>query len=147
VGPPVVLDASALIAALTDEPAAADVEGLLRRSPAPSISASNLAEVIDNLVRRGGVTALEVRSLVNQLMAGGMAVEPVWLPTVRLAANLRADHYHRTRVPLSLADCICLATAIRLDAALATSDPALARTARAEGIEVIALPDSKGKRP
>jgi predicted nucleic acid-binding protein len=143
----VVLDAAPLVAALADEPARREVEELLRRRQPPSVSAANLAEAMDHLVRVQGADREEARRLVNRLLAGGLEVEPVWLPTVRLAVNLRADHYHRTRMPLSLADCICLATAIKLKAALATSDAALARAARAEGVEVTALPDSKGKRP
>lgn len=143
----VVLDAAPLVAALADEPARREVEKLLRRRPPPSVSAANLAEALDQLVRVQGAERGEVRRQVNRLLAGGLEVEPVWLPTLRLAANLRADHYHRTRMPLSLADCICLATAITLEAALATSDAALARAARAEGVEVIALPDSAGRRP
>jgi ribonuclease VapC len=143
----VVLDAAPLVAALADEPARREVEELLRRRPPPSVSATNLAEAIDQLVRVQGADRDEARRQVNLLLASGLEVEPVWLPTVRLAANLRADHYHRRRMPLSLADCICLATAIKLEAALATCDAALARTARAEGVQVIALPDSDGRRP
>jgi predicted nucleic acid-binding protein len=143
----VVLDASPLVAALTDEPAKAEVEELLRRRPPPSISATNLAEAIDQLVRVQGAPRNEARRQVNLLIAGGLEVEPVWLPTVSLAASLRADHYHRTKAPLSLADCICLATAVRLGAALATTDTALANAARTAGVEVIALPNANGRRP
>jgi PIN domain nuclease of toxin-antitoxin system len=144
---PVVLDASPLVAALTDEPAMGEVEELLRRRPPPSISATNLAEAIDQLVRVQGAGRDETRRQVNLLIAGGLEVEPVWLSTVRLAASLRADHYHRTRAPVSLSDCICLATAMRLTAALATTDPALASVARTAGVEVIALPNAHGQRP
>jgi predicted nucleic acid-binding protein len=48
---------------------------------------------------------------------------------------------------LSLADCFLLATASRLGAAVATSDPAVAATARAESLELVGLPDSAGRRP
>jgi predicted nucleic acid-binding protein len=64
-----------------------------------------------------------------------------------LATSLRAEHYHRGRVPVSLADCICVATAITLQTDLATTDPAQAAVARAAGVEVIALPDSEGRLP
>ena len=64
-----------------------------------------------------------------------------------LASALRIDHYHRTRAAVSLADCVCIATAITLDTDLATTDPALAAVARAAGVEVIALPDSEGRLP
>ena len=74
-------------------------------------------------------------------------MEPVWLRVMWLATSLRADHYHRTRAAVSLADCICVATAISLDTDLATTDSALAAVARAAGVEVIALPDSAGVIP
>jgi PIN domain nuclease of toxin-antitoxin system len=142
-----VLDAYALIAYLRGEPAGAEVSDLLRRERPPSISAVNLAEVIDRLVRVDRRSGSEVRSKINFVIAGGMEVEPVWHMDARRAGTLRAQHYVRRSSELSLADCICVATAMKLDAALATSDPVLARTARAEGVEVIALPDSKGNRP
>ena len=144
---PVVLDASALIGALGGEPSRSEVEELLRRRPPPSISASNLAEVVDNSIRKGGASPVEVRTRINLLIAGGMEIEPVWLPTARLAGQLRAEHYHRSETPVSVADCVCLATAIRLGAALATTDPALATVARGVGVEVIPLPNSRGARP
>ena len=64
-----------------------------------------------------------------------------------LASELRAAHYHRAKMPVSLADCICVATAISLGTDLATTDPALAAVARAAGVEVIALPNSAGVIP
>lgn len=51
---PVVLDAYALIAFLRGEQAGADVVGLLRHKPPPSMSAANLAEVVERLVRVDG---------------------------------------------------------------------------------------------
>jgi predicted nucleic acid-binding protein len=142
-----VLDASALVAVLAGEPAAEAVERILRGHNAPAIAAVNLAEAIDILVRVIGREPDAVRDRIDWLIAGGLVVEPVWLPVARLAAALRAQHYHRTDMPLSLADCVCLATAMHRGANLATTDPALARIARATDIEVIALPDSQGRRP
>jgi PIN domain nuclease of toxin-antitoxin system len=144
---PVVLDAYALIAFLRGEEAGAELIGLLRREPPPSISAANLAEVVDRLVRADGRSEPEVRSRIDLVIAGGMEVEPMWLTDARRAGSLRARHYDRQSANLSLADCFCLATAIKLEAAVATADPALARAARAEGVEVIALPDPSGHRP
>jgi PIN domain nuclease of toxin-antitoxin system len=143
---PVVLDAYALIAFLRGEEAGAEVIGLLREPPA-SISAANLAEVVDRLVRTDGRREPEVRNRIDLVIAGGLVVEPVWLTDARQAGSLRARHYDRGSATLSLADCFCLATAMKLEAAVATADPALARAARAEGIEVIPLPDSHGHRP
>lgn len=65
----------------------------------------------------------------------------------RRAGQLRAAHYHRTTSPLSLADCVALAVADDRGEALATADPSLAAMARAEGVEVIGLPDAQGRRP
>ena len=65
----------------------------------------------------------------------------------RRAALIRISRYHRRDAPLSLADCLLLGTALVLRAAVANSDVPLARCARSEGLEVIALRDSTGKRP
>jgi predicted nucleic acid-binding protein len=51
------------------------------------------------------------------------------------------------RRPLSLADCVALATALALGQRLATSDPALIATARDETCDVVALLDARGRRP
>jgi hypothetical protein len=88
-----------------------------------------------------------VRDKIELLMVAGLEVEPVWLRVMWFATTLRAEHYHRARAPVSLADCICVATAISLDTDLATTDPALAAVARAAGVEVIPLPDSAGVSP
>lgn len=45
-----------------------------------------------------------------------------------------------------MADCVALATAMALDRQLATSDPALLSAAVDEGCQVVALPDSQGRR-
>jgi predicted nucleic acid-binding protein len=62
-------------------------------------------------------------------------------------ASLRRRHYDRATRELSLADCFLLAAASRLDASIATSDPGVASAAREESLELIALPDSTGRRP
>jgi PIN domain nuclease of toxin-antitoxin system len=142
-----VLDASALVAELLGEPARPDVDAILRKPQQTSISAVNLAEVVDTLVRGRGHDAADVREKIELLLVAGLEVEPVWLRVMWLATSLRAEHYRRDTAAVSLADCICIATAITLETDLATTDPALARVARAAGVDVIALPDSMGKRP
>ncbi len=67
--------------------------------------------------------------------------------TGRLAGELRARHYRRNGSDVSLGDCMALSTAISLGDTLATSDAALAAAARREGVEVLALPDSRGRKP
>jgi predicted nucleic acid-binding protein len=47
---------------------------------------------------------------------------------------------------VSLADCFVIATAEPGDT-IATSDSAVARVARAEGLDVLALPNARGRRP
>ncbi len=63
------------------------------------------------------------------------------------AGELHARHYDRRASPLSMADCIALATAIALQEALATSDRPLAAAALVEGVDVLGLPNSNGVRP
>lgn len=143
-----VLDASALIVALLGEPARDEVEAILRsKEDRPKVSAVNLAEVIDNLTRVAGRPLERVEESLDWLRAGGLEVVPVTEAIGRSAGELRAAHYHRVDNPLSLADCIALATSQSLSDALATSDGPLARTARRVGLGVVALPDSNGHRP
>ena len=143
-----VLDAHAIVALLTAEPAAAEVETILRNRGARSvISAANLAEVIDVLVRLKGRTIDEVNEKVDWLVAGGLEVMPVDDAIGREAGRLHAVWYDRAKRPLSLADCVALATANALGDSIATADPPLAETARAEAREVVALPDAAGRRP
>ena len=135
-----VLDASAVVAFLRDEAARVRVEELLRERPPPLISAVNLAEVIDVLVRVYGHTEQRVNDAIDLLLVGGLEVEPFWLPHARLAASIRAAHYDRRRSPISLGDAACLATARASKAAIATTDAALGQTARTLGTAVIELP-------
>lgn len=142
-----VLDASALMAFLLDEPARAPVEAIMRRRPAPIISAVNLAEAIERLLRIHGRPSEHVNDRVDLLIVGGLEVQPFWLPDARNAAAIRARYYHRDKSPISLADCACIVTALTQHADLATTDGALAATARALHINVIPLPDSTGRPP
>ena len=122
------------------------MEAILQRRPPPSISAVNLAEAAERLVRIHGRDESAVRDRIDWLIASGMEVEPAWLRIARSAASIRARHYHRERAPISHADAICIATAVALDTDLATSDRVLADVAVAVGVEVVALPDSTGAR-
>lgn len=141
----VVLDAYALIALALDEPAAGEVEALVRRG-STAVSAVNLAEAVDVLGRVHDVPAERIRASFELLLGEPVAVLAVDENAAWRAAQLRARHYHRTRSPVSLADCVLLAAARRGDA-VATPDAAVAAAARSEGVELIALPDSGGRRP
>lgn len=144
----VVLDAYAVIAAVAGEPAAEAVDRLLRRTDADvHISAVNLAEVLDQLLRVARLAAPDVERSLQLLSAAGLSVVPADEQLGHEAGSLRARHYRRGSVDVSLSDCFALATAASLDAAVATADPALAAVARAEVVRVVALPDSKGRFP
>jgi predicted nucleic acid-binding protein len=107
----------------------------------------NVAEVVDSLVRVAGRPIDAVHERLDWLLVGGLTVEPVTEAIGREAGTLRAERYHRARNRLSMADCVALATARLHAASLATSDPELAITARSLGVDVIALPDSRGVPP
>ena len=139
------LDAFALVAYLRGELAADEVAEILRE--ASVLSAANAAEVIDQLVRIHGRDADDVHGDLALLTHAGMQVAAV-TPEIGLAAgHLRARHYHRNAMAVSLADCIAAATALSLDHPLATADPALAALVRAEGGRVRGLVDSNGRLP
>ena len=81
------------------------------------------------------------------LEAGGLRVVPVDADVGLDAGRLHASLYDRRTSPLSMADCVALATAASLGEPLATSDPPLALAAQKEGVEVVRLGDSKGQAP
>ncbi len=134
----VLLDAYALIALLAGEPAADDVESLLRRGGA-AITAVNLAEALDVLQRVQGVSRERLEDLTTPLVGERMVLVAIDERIARDAADIRARRYHRTRSPLSLADCILLAATGESDA-LATADGPLIRAAEAENLRVTVLP-------
>jgi predicted nucleic acid-binding protein len=134
----VLLDAFALIALLADEPAADEVEALLRRGDV-AITAVNLAEALDVLQRVGGIPLDRLEAITGGLVGERIRLVPIDEPIARAAADIRARRYHRTRAPISLADCILLAATTDTDE-LATADAPLIRVAAAEGVRVRSLP-------
>lgn len=141
------LDAYALVALIADEPAAEDVEMILRGGDA-RVVISNLAEAVDVSRRALGFPAATVRTALEPLLMTG-ALEPAvstedhaWL-----AAELRGQHYDRKSCALSMADCFLLAHGLTDSDSIATADPAVVVVARSAGVEVRALPDSTGARP
>ncbi|HZV74826.1 MAG TPA: type II toxin-antitoxin system VapC family toxin [Conexibacter sp.] len=110
--PEAVLDASALIALLWEEPGAEAVEPLLSRS---AVSAVNWAEVLQRY-RAYGVETAGKRESVEAL---GISVEAFSGEDAETVAEL----WHPTRrAGLSLADRACLALARRLGVAAHTAD-------------------------
>lgn len=130
----VLLDAFALIALLAGEPAADEVEMLLRGGEA-AITAVNLAEALDVLQRVQGISRERLQEVTAPLVGERMKLLPIDERIARDAADVRARRYHRTRAPLSLADCILLAATGESDV-LATADGPLIRVAEAEHVQV-----------
>jgi PIN domain nuclease of toxin-antitoxin system len=134
-----------VITGLLGEPEAGQVERLLRdREDPPRISAANVAEIVDVLTRRARVEPSTIRSRLEWLVVGGLAIEPLDERLAVRAGELRAIHYDRARTPLSLADCCALATALDLGESLATANRPLADAARLEGCRVIWLAAEAG---
>lgn len=133
----VVLDASAAIALLRDEPGAHEVESLLRDSPVARMSTVSSAEVIDVMVRRHGGDIDEVLARVDDLCAYSVSPVTPSLELAERAGELRARHYRPDR-RVSLADCFVLATAQPGDR-IVTGDVTLAAIAHDEGLETVDL--------
>jgi PIN domain nuclease of toxin-antitoxin system len=98
-----VLDASAVLALLHDEPGADLVADAL---PTGILGAANLAEVVGKLVDAG----VEAGPVSRLLAAAGVRIEPVLEQDAELAGALRAAPGGRA---LSLGDRCCLALALR----------------------------------
>jgi PIN domain nuclease of toxin-antitoxin system len=109
---PVVLDASAVLTLLHDEPGAERMAELL---PTAAISSVNLAEVLIVLERRG-VPAADARRAVDSL---ALDVVPADDATAHAAAGIAAANPRRG---LSLGDCFCLATAHLMGRSAVTAD-------------------------
>jgi PIN domain nuclease of toxin-antitoxin system len=143
-----VLDAQAIVAGLTGEPGMAEVDRLLRdRDSIPMVSAVTLAEAMDVLVRARRHRVERCDEQFGLLYSGGLEVIPVDEEIGRLGGLLRARHWDRDRRPVSMADCIALATAMIRQEPIATADATLIAAARAEGHPVIPLPHSGDRRP
>jgi predicted nucleic acid-binding protein len=141
----ILLDANGLISLLRGQPAERDVADLLKRGNC-AIPAPCLAEVVDLMVR---IYEVEPPTLAERLGALIDEVLPVLEVDQRIAwraGELHAAHYHRSRAPLSLADCLLLATA-EPDDEIATADAAVIATAEKLGVGAIPLLDSQGKMP
>jgi uncharacterized protein with PIN domain len=141
----ILLDAYALVAFLANEPAADEVEALLRAGDT-GVTVVNLAEAIDVTQRVHDIGADDVRGVAEPLLGEAITVVNHSERDAWRAADVRTRHYDRSRRPLSMADCFLIA-ATGADDGIATADAPLAETARAEGLRVVALLDSAGQRP
>jgi PIN domain nuclease of toxin-antitoxin system len=138
-----VLDAYAVLAYLKGERAASEVRPLLGFADS-SLTALGVAEVLDHLVRLAGANEEDATLDLAQLgLIDGIDVDS----TIGAAAGrLRARYYHRTRCPVSLADCVAAEVARSRQQPLATADPALLDVCHTEGIPVAVLTASNGSR-
>jgi PIN domain nuclease of toxin-antitoxin system len=141
----IALDTYALVAVAVGERASGEVSELLRTDECVMTTAS-VAELCDQLVRRVGLDPELVTERVEALLDGPIGVRALDRERATLAGLLRARHYEPRKAELSLADCILLAS-LGKDDRLATSDPPLAQVARRLGFRVVALPDTRGRRP
>ncbi|MHB2024971.1 MAG: PIN domain-containing protein, partial [Mycobacteriales bacterium] len=123
------------------EPAAAVVQPVLESGDA-ALTALGIAEVVDHLVRVIGVN--EEQAVLDLAQLGLLEGHPVDAELGLAAGRLRAKHYHRTRCPVSMADCVAAVLARRLSQQVLTSDPHLLDVCSAEKIELIALPGTDG---
>lgn len=137
-----ILDTYALVAELRDEPAAEVVSGLLLDEDLHCRTLSTAAaETVDRVSRLSDRPADQVALSLLQL---GLEITPVDDDLGIRAGVLRAEAYHRTRTPLSLADCIVAAEALRCRNVLATADPHLLDLVASRGGSFIALPAADG---
>ena len=127
------------------DPAAAEVSSALHGREC-SVSVVNVAEVLDVMIRVHRAPVNDASEALDRFLADVARPIPATRALAERAALLRARHYHRRDRDVSLADCFAIAAAMP-DAEVATSDTAIARVARAEGLEVIALPNARGRRP
>ncbi len=141
---PTLIDASALIALLGAEPAAGEVQEMLKDGAA--MTTVDLAEGIDRLKRRYGLQVERTRPVIEGLLAKSLTLLPLGPAQAWRAGEIRAAHYHRTRCPISLADAVLVASA-PAGGRIASSDGTLLAVAASEGIATVALPDSQGRRP
>ena len=135
------LDAAPLVAVLRDEPHATEVVAAIGEA-AVLVSTVTLAETTDVLERVHGWPASTIADAVQGIL--GVALEFV-APTPEIAAragSLRARHYRRRANDVSLGDCFVVATAAAGETVV-TSDRALVRVARAEGVDVVLVQDGR----
>jgi ribonuclease VapC len=107
---PVVLDSSAVLALLQEEPGADEVEGVLDGA---LMSCVNLSEVLQKAEQHG----VDTEGLEYDLEALGIEFRDFDVPAARPAADLWSD-----RNELSLGDRACLALAKSTDATAITAD-------------------------
>jgi len=122
----IILDSSALLAALLNEPGADQVARVIDSS---LILAVNLAEVASGLVRNGA-TEVEARSALRRVAVTVISADEA------LAIDAGLMRPITDRAGLSLGDRFCFALARRLSAPVLTGDRNWTKVADAAGVEV-----------
>ena len=138
------LDAHALIAFFTEEPASAKVIDLIEnRDDVLGMNPINVGEAVDHLIRVRREPRTRVLTGISRLRLMPIAVDR---GSATAAGLLRAKHYHRTRRPVSIADCFAAASALGHSErpTLATADPTLLDLVHEEGGRVLPLPSVDG---
>ena len=107
-----ILDASALLAFLQNEPGCDRVESVL---PEAVISSVNWAEVVQKSIAEN----VDVKGLREDLEALGLRILPFTAEEAEIAARLWQQTRH---VGLSLGDRACLSVGIRLETVVLTAD-------------------------
>lgn len=141
----VVVDTGPIVSVLLADAAAAEVSSALDGREC-GVSVVNVAEVLDVLIRVHRTPVDDASEALDRFLADVARPIPATRAIADEAALIRARHYHRRDRDVSLADCFAVAAAMP-DADIATSDTAIARVARAEGLDVIGLPNARGRRP
>ncbi len=113
----IVLDASALLAVVRDEPGAEVVEPLVNGA---LMSSLNWSEVVQKVMQRG----MDVGSVRSVTEAAGLQIVPFDVRQAERAARLWMVH---RSAGLSLADRACLALALNRGATVVTTDRAWGR--------------------
>ena len=98
----VVLDAAAVVAYLRAEPGADEVAALLKEGEAV-ITSTSAAEVLDHLVRLGGVHLDDVLADLGLLSYAGLTILAVSGDDGLAAGMLRARHYDPGACPVGIA--------------------------------------------
>ena len=129
--PPILLDASAILAFLQGEPGEDTVRRALQASPC-WVSAANQAEIISKALDRGG-SKETIERILKELQ---YTVAEVLAADGAQAGWLRATTRH---LGLSLGDRLCLATAQRLKSQVLTADRDWLKLATVLGLDIVCI--------
>ncbi|MEO7170233.1 MAG: type II toxin-antitoxin system VapC family toxin [Sphingomonas sp.] len=125
----IVLDASALLAMLTDEPGGTKVAGIISSA---RISTVNYAEVVSHYIRLG-MPEREVDAMLDPLPMTIVTADKALAQLAGRLSGVTAD------AGLSLDDRFCLALAVRDGAPAWTADKAWRAVAEAAKAEVVVI--------